>query len=287
MRSRPDPRPWLGGALAAVLLAISATVGAGAPVQPPPTAIRAPVEELVVEILERHPHDPDAFTQGLVFDRGALYESTGRYGHSSLRRVDPATGEVLAKVDLPDGLFGEGLALLPAGGEGGGGEDGGGGRRLIQLTWLEGEARVWDAATFEPAGGFRYEGEGWGLCFDGRRLVMSDGSDVLTVRDRDSFEVLGRVPVTLRGRPVRRLNELECAEGWVWANVLGADELVRIDPESGEVTAIADASGLLTPGEAAAADVLNGIAHDPERGVYYLTGKLWPRMFVARFVPRK
>lgn len=272
--SRASGRRIGGGGLAAVLLALA--VPACADSDPPVTAT---VEQLVVEVLESRPHDPSAFTQGLVFADGALYESTGRYGLSDIRRVDPESGEVLASVDLPGSQFGEGLALLPDEGKQAG--------RLIQLTWLEGEARIWSAETLEPAGSLRYEGEGWGLCFDGRHLVMSDGSDVLTVRDPDDFQVVHRVPVTLSGRPVPDLNELECTEGWIWANVLGSDSLVRIEPASGEVTAVVDASGLLTPEQASAADVLNGIAHDPERGVYYLTGKLWPRLFVVRFVPRK
>jgi glutaminyl-peptide cyclotransferase len=259
-------------ALAATLAAAAPAACAAGPSAPPPEV----VEELVVEVVASYPHDPASFTQGLVWSGGALYESTGRYGQSKLLRVDPESGEALARVDLPPGLFGEGLALVPGPGRG----------RLVQLTWLEGEARVWDAASLEPAGSFRYEGEGWGLCFDGERLVMSDGSDTLTLRDPETFEITGTVAVTLRGERVARLNELECAEGWVWANVLGSDSIVRIDPASGRVTAIVDASGLLTPAEAAEADVLNGIAYDPERKVYHLTGKLWPRRFAVRFVSR-
>jgi len=255
----------LAGALAS---AAPAACAAG-PAAPVPEA----VEELAVEVLASFPHDPGAFTQGLVWADGALYESTGRYGHSSLLRLDPETGAALARVDLPSDLFGEGLALVPGPGKG----------RLVQLTWLEGVARLWDAASLEPAGSFHYQGEGWGLCFDGERLVMSDGSDVLTLRDPGTFEVTGRLAVTLRGQPLARLNELECAEGWVWANVLGSDALVRIDPADGRVTAFADAAGLLTPAEAAAADVLNGIAYDPRRRIYHLTGKLWPRRFEVRF----
>ena len=257
--------------------ALAATLAAAAPVAcaaGPSELSPAAVEELVVEVIAGYPHDPGSFTQGLVWSGGALYESTGHYGRSKLLRVDPESGEAQAAVDLPSDLFGEGLALVPGPGRG----------RLVQLTWLEGVAKVWDLATLEPAGSFRYQGEGWGLCFDGERLVMSDGSDLLTLRDPKTFEAAGTVAVTLRGQPVRRLNELECAEGWVWANVLGSDSIVRIDPASGRVTAVVDTSGLLTPAEAAAADVLNGIAYDPERKVYHLTGKLWPRRFAVRFV---
>jgi glutaminyl-peptide cyclotransferase len=261
------------------LLGISASclmVAAACAAEPAPKAAAPPpVEELIVDVVSSHRHDPRAFTQGLVWSDGVLYESTGQYGESSVRRVDPESGEVLARVDLPRELFGEGLALVP----------GEGGARLIQLTWQEELARVWTVPGLEPAGTLRYRGEGWGLCFDGERLVMSDGSDLLTFRDPKSFEVTGRLQVTLRGEPLYRINELECADGWVWANVLGADFLVRIDPASGRVTGTADASGLLAPAEAAASDVLNGIAYDPARRVYLITGKYWPRLFVVRLLP--
>ena len=267
------PRPAAAAlVLAAVVAAAAPAACAAGPDEPAADA----VEELTVEVLATRPHDPEAFTQGLAWSDGALYESTGRYGRSSVRRVDSESGRTLAGADLPAELFGEGLAVVP-------GERG---VRLVQLTWLEEVAWVWDAATLEPAGIHHYDGEGWGLCFDGGRLVMSDGSDVLTLRDAASFEIAGRVAVTLRGRPLEGLNELECAEGWVWANVLGADSVVRIDPASGRVTAVVDASDLLTPAEAAAADVLNGIAYDPGRRVYHLTGKLWPKRFEVRFVSR-
>lgn len=257
-------------------VAVAGLTAAACAAEPTPEAVAPPrVEELIVDVVSSHRHDPEAFTQGLVWSSGVLYESTGQYGESSVRRVDPESGEVLARVDLPPELFGEGLALVP-------GEAGG---RLIQVTWQEELARVWSLPGLEPAGTLRYRGEGWGLCFDGERLVMSDGSDRLTFRDPATFEVLGRLQVTLRGEPLQRLNELECADGWVWANVLGADVLVRIDPASGRVTATADASGLLAPAEAAAADVLNGIAYDPARRVYLITGKYWPRLFVVRLLP--
>lgn len=259
-------------ALGVSSLAASACAAEPAPERP---AAAPAVEELIVDVVSSHRHDPQAFTQGLVWNDGVLYESTGQYGESSVRRVDPESGEVLARVDLPPELFGEGLALVPDEGAG----------RLIQITWQEELARVWTVPGLEPGGTLRYRGEGWGLCFDGERLVMSDGSDRLTFRDPATFEVLGRLQVTLRGEPLDRLNELECADGWVWANVLGADFLARIDPASGRVTATADASGLLAPAEAAAADVLNGIAYDPARRVYLITGKYWPRLFVVRLLP--
>ncbi len=226
-------------------------------------------ERLVVEVRRSLPHDPASFTQGLVIAAGELYESRGRYGESSLRRLDRETGEVLDERPLAPELFGEGLAAV--------------GESLVQLTWREGVAIVWDRAALEETGRFAYTGEGWGLCTDGRRLYQSDGSERLTVRDPESFAVRGRLTVAIDGRPARGLNELECAEGWIYANLLGSDSIARIEPQSGRVAALIDASGLLTAGERRAADVLNGIAYDAEERVFLLTGKYWPKMFEVIF----
>ncbi|HEX7002581.1 MAG TPA: glutaminyl-peptide cyclotransferase [Trueperaceae bacterium] len=226
--------------------------------------------ELDALVLERLPHDSGAFTQGLLLHDGLLYESTGLYGRSSLREVDPQSGEVLRIRALDPALFGEGLALV---------ED-----RLIQLTWRSGTALIYDLETFEPDGTFEYEGEGWGLCFDGESLWMSDGSATLFERDPRSFEVVDRVEVTLEGEPVTRLNELECVGEHVYANVWQTNEIVRVVKESGRVDAVVDASGLLSPQMRAVLSpdaVLNGIAYDPQRGRFLLTGKLWPAMFVV------
>jgi len=228
----------------------------------------AAVERLRVEMLEVVPHDPAAFTQGLVFaPNGRLFESTGQYGASELRELDPVTGEVLRTVALDDALFGEGLALV--------------GDRLVQLTWREGIALTYDVETLEPLGELAYEGEGWGLCLGGDRLVMSDGSDVLTFRDPSTFEVVGEVPVTLEGAPVAELNELECVGEQVYANVWRTDTIVVIDLATGAVTATIDASGL-DGGDGA--DVLNGIALDPE-GELWLAGKLWSSTYRVALVP--
>jgi glutamine cyclotransferase len=222
-------------------------------------------------VISARPHDPAAYTQGLVWDRGTLYESAGLYGSSSLRQVDPATGEVRRKVDLPEKYFAEGLARV--------------GDRLIQLTWQEGVAFVYRAADFQKIGELPYTGEGWGLCHDGRRLVMSDGSDRLTFRDPETLAKLGDVQVRQAGMPVRRLNELECVDGAVWANVWMTQDILKIDPASGEVTAVVDASGLLDAADyAAGAEVLNGIAWMPERKTFLVTGKRWPTMFEVEFV---
>jgi glutamine cyclotransferase len=192
-----------------------------------------------------------------------LVESTGRYGRSDRRRVDLATGEVLASEPLPDDHFGEGLTVV--------------GDRLIQLTWQEGIAHVADADTLAPLDTWRYDGEGWGLCHDGDRLVMSDGSATLRFRDADTFTETGAIEVTRDGEPVTRLNELEC-------NVWGATDIVAIDPASGEVRAVVDASALVPDGVDGDA-VLNGIARRPGRETFWLTGKLWPVLYEVELIP--
>ena len=221
-----------------------------------------------VKVLASVPHDSGAYTQGLVWSEGALYESAGQYGHSSLRQVDPKTGKVLRSVQVPSQYFAEGLARV--------------GDRLIQLTWQEGTALIYDLSTFERRGELPYSGEGWGLCSDGRRLIQSDGSNRLSFRDPATFATTGGVDVVLDGRPVMELNELECVDGAVYANIWQSDDIVRIDPETGRVTDVIDASGLLTPEEAASAEVLNGIAYKPETKTFLLTGKYWPKMFEVR-----
>ncbi len=230
------------------------------------------VERLEPVVLDTWPHDPDAFTQGLVWDDGRFLESTGRYGHSDLREVDAVTGEVLRTRRLSDREFAEGLALV---------DD-----RLIQLTYREGVAHVYERGTFESVGRFRYQGEGWGLCYDGNALWMSDGSDRLTRRDPDTFEVRGSVQVTLDGRGVARLNELACVGEHVYANVWMSDELMRIRTTDGRVDAVIDASTLVPDDPRVRNDpdaVLNGVAFDPTGDRFFLTGKLWDVMYVVRF----
>lgn len=262
--------------LAAVVLAAVASCSPGKGAPEPAAATPAPVktgpERLRVRVVSSRPHDTSAYTQGLVWHDGALYESTGIYGESSLRRVDPATGEVRRRVDLPDAWFGEGLARV--------------GDRLIQLTWQEGVAFVYRLSDFEKVGEHRYTGEGWGLCHDGTRLVMSDGSDLLQLRDPETFAKVGEIRVRMNGVPVDRLNELECVDGTVYANVYQTEDLVRIDPATGEVTAVIDASGLLSAADyQAGAEVLNGIAWIPETKRFLITGKRWPLMFEVELVP--
>lgn len=227
--------------------------------------------ELRAEVVATYAHDAAAFTQGLEFVDENLIESTGLFGQSDLRRVDPASGEVLAQAATPDELFAEGVTRV--------------GDRLIQLTWIAGRAFVWDVATLELVTEYAYQGEGWGLCFDGDQLVMSDGSAYLRFRDPGTFLANREVLVTRDGAPVPRLNELECVGGVVWANVWQTDTIVRIDPVTGEVTATADLSELLQP-RPLGANVLNGIAFDDDANTFWITGKLWPTIFQVRFTPR-
>jgi glutamine cyclotransferase len=232
------------------------------------------VEILVPEVLSEIPHSTDDFTQGLVWFDGRLFQSTGQYGESQLQELDPITGETLRQVPLTEQYFGEGLALI---------ED-----QLVQITWREQTALVYDLETFEQTGTFSYETEGWGLCYDGEHLYMTDGSPILYQRDPESFEITDEIMVTLQGEPVPQLNELECVEEDIYANVWQTDAIIRIDKGTGQVTAIVDARGLLTRQERAQLEggaVLNGIAYDAEDETFLITGKLWPVMFEVRFVP--
>jgi glutamine cyclotransferase len=262
--------------LAAVLLAAVAA-GCGVPAPGAPALIpsgstsAAAVPVLHPQVLAELPHDPSAFTQGFEIDGGVLYEGTGLEGRSQLRELDPDTGAVERSVPLPGRLFGEGITVV--------------GDRIWQLTWRDGVALEWDRATLTVRRQVPLDGEGWGLCLDGGRLVRSDGTDRLRFADPDSFVEEGSVAVTLDGRPVTQLNELECVDGQVWANVWQTDRIVRIDPADGRVTAVVDAAGLLPPDRRAGADVLNGIAAVPGTDEFLVTGKLWPTAFRVRFAP--
>ncbi len=228
------------------------------------------VPSIEYEILGTFPHDPAAYTQGLLFHDGHLLESTGRYGESSVRRVDVPTGEVLASVAVDSALFGEGLARVDS--------------ELVQLTWKSGRAFVYDLDTLDVLREFAYEGEGWGLCYDGESLWMSDGSSVLDRRDPKTFEVLATVDVIRGGLARNRLNELECVGDWIYANVYQTDIIVRIDKATGEVLGEIDLSSVplsaRRPGDPEA--VLNGIAYVPATGVLLVTGKLWPKILALR-----
>lgn len=254
--------------VAALVLAGPVLAGCAAP-EPPDSALVPLGGALVPQVLAEVPHDPAAFTQGLELVDGALYESTGLAGRSQLRELDPATGAVRRAVPLPGELFGEGITVV--------------GDRIWQLTWRDGVVLEWDRASFTLLRELPLDGEGWGLCHDGERLVRSDGTDRLRFHDPATFAETGAVAVTLDGEPVTQLNELECVDGQVWANVWRTDRLVRIDPADGRVTAVVDATGLLDPARRAGTDVLNGIAADGDD--LLLTGKLWPTTFRVRLVP--
>lgn len=218
-------------------------------------------------VVKRYPHDPGAFTQGLLYRDGMLYEGTGQNGESSLRKVDLATGKVLQKHDLSTMYFGEGIVDWKD--------------SLIQLTWRNGTGFVYDLKTFAQRRTFRYAGEGWGLTRDSRRLYLSDGSSTLRTFDPDSLKQTGSIEVTADGRPLRNLNELEWVKGVIYANVWMTNRIAMIDPASGKVTGWLDLRGLLDTRRLAepANDVLNGIAYDARRDRLFVTGKRWPALF--------
>lgn len=219
------------------------------------------------QVTARFPHDSSAYTQGLLWANGALFESTGMYGHSDVRRVDLTSGRVLASRPLPADRFGEGLALLRG--------------RLYQLTWKEGVAYTYDAATLAPGDSFHYAGEGWGLTTDGTSLIMSDGSDSLRFLSPDTFKVQRVVHVRDNGAPLYQLNELEYVGGEVLANVYGSNWVLRIDPATGVVREAIDFSDLYRD-RPPSAEVMNGIALAPDGKQLLLTGKYWPVMFQVR-----
>jgi glutamine cyclotransferase len=221
------------------------------------------------QVISTYPHDDQAYTQGLLYSGGELFESTGLYGYSDVRRVELATGQPLQIRPLSSSYFGEGLALW---------QD-----RLIQLTWKENTALIWGVHNLTPLGSFSYSGEGWGLTHDDRVLIMSDGSHFLTHLDPDSHEVLGYLEVTDNGTPVLNLNELEWIRGEVFANRYQTDLIARIDPDTGEVIAWIDLAGLLDPAPPSAG-VLNGIAWDDAGERLFATGKYWPSLYEIELV---
>jgi glutaminyl-peptide cyclotransferase len=220
-------------------------------------------------VLATLPHDTTSFTEGLQRDGTTLWEGTGLAGLSELRELDPATGAVVRSAPLPGKLWGEGVAVT--------------GDTIWQLTYQDGVALQWDKATLKVKKQVALTGEGWGLCYDGNRLVQSDGSATLRFRNPATFAQTGALTVTLDDKPVPQLNELECAGGQVWANVWPTTQLVRINPASGRVTAKVDGGGLLTPEQAQGTDVMNGITW-LGGDEYLLTGKYWPVMLRVRIV---
>ena len=240
--------------------------GGGDSETPPPEEMPPPAPTTSAVVVSRIEHDTSAFTQGLVFLDGRLYESTGQYGRSSVRRLDPETGAVLQKVEVGPEYFAEGLAAH--------------GGRLHQITWREQAGFIYDPATLARVGNFTYDGEGWGLASDGQRLVLSDGSDRLRFLDGRTFAPVGMVRVTDGGLPVTELNELEWVRGEIWANVWKQDRIARIDPRTGRVKGWLDVSALLPPDQRVNPEAVpNGIAYDERSNRLYLTGKLWPAIF--------
>ncbi len=266
-------------ALSATPLPLTATF------TPEPTAPVSPIETPTLtpatdtsqtifytyEIVNVYPHDRDSFTQGLVYVDGELYEGSGLYGRSSLRRVDLETGEVLQIHRLPAQFFGEGIAIWKD--------------KIIQLTWKANTGFVYDKATFEQQQQFIYPTEGWGITHDGEQLIMSDGTASLYFLDPETFRAIDRVEVHDAAGPVVRLNELEYIDGEVYANVWQSNRIARIDPETGWVTGWIDLTGLLTAEDRSEpVDVLNGIAYDAANDRLFVTGKLWPKLFEIELV---
>jgi glutamine cyclotransferase len=223
------------------------------------------------EVLRRFPHDTTAYTQGLLYVNGQLYESTGQLGRSQVRRVDLETGRVLASRSLPNDRFGEGLTLL--------------GDRLYQLTWQTNVGYMYEAETLALVDSFAYEGEGWGLATDGTSLIMSDGTANLRYLDPETFEVTNELTVQDQGSPLTHVNELEYIDGKLYANIYQSDRIVRIDAATGEVEAWFNLRGLLPSEERSRrTDVLNGIAYHEGTGNFLVTGKFWPALFELRLV---
>ncbi|MGD2120587.1 MAG: glutaminyl-peptide cyclotransferase [Gemmatimonadota bacterium] len=222
------------------------------------------------QILRTLPHDSLAYTQGLVFHNGFFYESTGSYGKSTVRKVDPESGRIIQATPLSDDHFGEGLALV--------------GSELYQLTWKAGLAFVYDLDSLKLQRTFEFDGEGWGLCFDGEALFMSDGSNRLTRRDPVTFEVLDEIRVTEGGFSVSQLNELECIGDHIFANVFMTTRIVRIQKNTGRVSGELNGFNLSAAARRRANPdaVMNGIAYDPARDVFFLTGKYWQDLFEVR-----
>jgi glutaminyl-peptide cyclotransferase len=230
--------------------------------------------EYTYQIIHTYPHDPHAFTQGLVYLNGVLYEGTGLEQQSSIRKVNLETGEVLQKHDVPGEYFGEGIVIWKD--------------RLLELTWKAEKGFIYDLASFTPKSEFPYPGEGWGLTTDGKRIIMSDGSADLRFWDPETLKETGRITVTDDGRPVTQLNELEWVKGEIYANVWQTDRIARIDPKTGKVTGWINCYGLLTPADRADdTDVLNGIAYDAKGDRLFVTGKKWPKLFEIKLVKRQ
>ena len=223
-------------------------------------------QQISYEVVNSYPHDPTSFTQGLLWADGGFYESTGQYGQSKLRRLEFPSGKVLKQNKLDAELFAEGLALVDT--------------RLIQLTWQSHLGFVYDKDSFRLLQEFKYDTEGWGLTFDGKNLILSDGSSDLFFLDPQTFKPVRTLAVRMNGQPVPDLNELEFIDGEIWANVWQTDLILRINPATGQVASFLNMRGILAPSDRKGSEaVLNGIAFDPAQRRIFITGKLWPRIF--------
>jgi len=222
-------------------------------------------------VVNTYPHDRKAFTQGLVFENGVLYEGTGLRGRSTLRRVELETGDILQIRELPAQFFGEGVTIY--------------GNKITQLTWQSNVGFVYDKDSFELLQEFNYPTEGWGITHDGKRLIMSDGTSTLHFLAPETFEEIGRIEVYDNDGPVTRLNELEFVQGEIYANVWQTDRIARISPQTGQVIGWIELKGLLSAKDRGEpVDVLNGIAYDAKNDRLFMTGKLWPRLFEIELV---
>jgi glutamine cyclotransferase len=250
----------------------SQNVNAGQPSQNEATPREIPTYSY--KIKNSWPHDRRAYTQGLIFLDGILWESTGQYGASSLRKVELKTGKVIKQISVPANYFAEGMTVFR--------------NKVFQLTWQEQKGFIYDPATFQKQGEFNYTGEGWGLTHDGESLIMSDGSDQLRFLDPSTLQTTRTINVTDRGQPVDQLNELEYIDGEIYANVYQTDRIARIEPKTGKILGWIDLTGLLaTKDRTGEEDVLNGIAYDETGKRLFVTGKMWPKLFEIEIVKNK
>ncbi|HET8764719.1 MAG TPA: glutaminyl-peptide cyclotransferase [Rhodanobacter sp.] len=241
-----------------------------------PAAARDAIPVYGYHVVHRYPHDPKAYTEGLLYHDGFLYESTGQVGASSVRKVALASGKVLQSAPTPWPDYGEGIAIRKD--------------KLIQLTWRNQEGFLYDLATFKPLAKFSYPGEGWALTSDGRHLYMSDGTPVIRILDPDTLKQTGSIAVTADGQPLQNINELEWVKGEIWANVWLTTRIARIDPASGKVVGWIELAGLVPPASTLADptnDVLNGIAYDAQHDRVFVTGKCWPWLYEIKLTAAK
>lgn len=269
--------PWLLlWGLVGIFLAVTALTNGCALTTDSPGSVDSTTSDDIpfygYKVVNIYPHDRNAFTQGLAFENGFLYEGTGLWGHSTLRRVELETGNILKTRQIPGQFFGEGITFY--------------GDEIIQLTWQSNTGFVYDKESFELLQEFNYPTEGWGITYDGKRLIMSDGTSTLYFLDPETFNEIGRIQVSDNDGPVSRLNELEYVQGEIYANVWQTDYIARISPTTGNVIGWIDLEGLLSPEDLGeAVDVLNGIAYDVQNERLFVTGKLWPKIFEIVLIP--